>query len=99
VDPSFITLSDCFIAYRKAKAEAYHENAHMQAMAFAEYEKDLSVNLRSLLRDICSHEHAWAQDAGRLGTYIYTPKGECLHRGEVAAVSGAPAGVRYSLPA
>ena len=43
-----VSLGDLYIAYRKAKVEAYYENTHVQALAFTEYEQDLAQNLARL---------------------------------------------------
>lgn len=44
----FISLGDLYVAYRKAKVEAYYENTHFQALAFTEYEQNLHRNLERL---------------------------------------------------
>ncbi|MEJ1966764.1 MAG: RNA-directed DNA polymerase [Gammaproteobacteria bacterium] len=74
MNPSFITLADCLIAYRKAKSEAFYENPHMQALAFADYEKRLLLNLRDLLQAIHSHRRPWSEDREWLGRWYYVPK-------------------------
>lgn len=38
---AFISLGDLYVAYRKAKVEAYYENTHFHALAFTEYEQNL----------------------------------------------------------
>jgi Reverse transcriptase (RNA-dependent DNA polymerase) len=69
-----VDLNDCVVAYRKAKAEAFYENTHFHALAFAEYERDLISNLRKLLARLKSNS-GWTSDARWLGGYAYTPKG------------------------
>jgi hypothetical protein len=84
MDPGFITLEDCVIAYRKAKTEAYYENSHLQAPAFAEYERSLLGNLRQLVRMLRSDSLAWTEDQAWIGSYFYTPKSVSLPEEENA---------------
>src|ERR1700761_1260409 len=43
--PSFITPSDITLAYRKAKADAFFENGHLNLYNFAIFERNLEENL------------------------------------------------------
>jgi hypothetical protein len=43
-----VSISDLYLAYRKAKAEAFHENTHYHAVAFTKFEQDLHRNLTAL---------------------------------------------------
>lgn len=70
----FCTLADCFLAYRKAKAEAFYENTHFHALAFAEYERNLMENLRRLHKQLCDPSAGWARSVAWLGSYLYAPK-------------------------
>lgn len=70
----FISLSDLYIAYRKAKAEAFYENTHFHALAFTRYEESLDSNLRALEARLSEREATWALDASWLGGYVYAPK-------------------------
>jgi predicted amidohydrolase len=74
LDRKFISLADCFIAYRKAKFDAFYDNHHWQALAFGEYETDLSNNLKTLLAAIYAHGAAWPKNPSILGGFFYTPK-------------------------
>lgn len=72
-----ITLGDLYVAYRKAKVEAFYENTHFHALAFTEYEQDLDSNLRNLLAIILDEKAPW-KDPKLLGDYAYLPKSiEC----------------------
>lgn len=53
-DPKFegwnaLTIHDLLVAYRKAKADCFYENAFPTSIKFAEYERDLLANLDALL--------------------------------------------------
>lgn len=69
-----VSLGDLYIAYRKAKVEAYYENTHVQALAFTEYEQDLAQNLARLHRILLDRNETWSSDIGFIGTYAYLPK-------------------------
>jgi len=69
-----VTLGDLYVAYRKAKVEAYYENTHVQALAFTEYEQNLARNLSRLYRILLDGNEAWSSDVTFLGTYAYLPK-------------------------
>jgi hypothetical protein len=69
----FITLGDLYVAYRKAKVEAFYENTHFHALAFTVYEQDLDANLRRLLNIVLDASQPWL-DPSLLGDYAYLPK-------------------------
>lgn len=69
-----VALVDLYIAYRKAKVEAYYENTHVQALAFTEYEQNLEQNLARLHRALLENKESWSSDAPFLGNYAYLPK-------------------------
>ncbi|GHD20423.1 hypothetical protein GCM10007052_29980 [Halioglobus japonicus] len=70
----FISRADLYLAYRKAKADAFYDNLHPNAIAFAEYEQDLKTNLESLLNRLVSSKVEWPLDLGFIGGYLYIPK-------------------------
>lgn len=70
----FITLADLYLAYRKAKAEAFYDRMHPSALAFAEFEQNLRVNLESLYKELNSNGAAWKDDLLFLGGHLYVPK-------------------------
>lgn len=70
----WITLSDLYKAYRKAKAEAFFESTHFGALAFANYERRLDHNLLRLLAKLLAPKPAWFSDRSFLGGYSYLPK-------------------------
>jgi hypothetical protein len=73
-DNRYISLSDLYLAYRKAKAEAFYETTHFHALAFSEYETNLDRNLRALSAVLHDPRASWTTDASWLGGYAYAPK-------------------------
>jgi len=69
----YITLGDLYVAYRKAKVEAFYENTHFHALAFTAYEQDLDANLRRLHAIVLDASQPWL-DPRLLGDYAYLPK-------------------------
>ena len=70
----FITIGDVYVAYRKAKFEAYHENTHFHALAFTKYEQQLHLNLTYLHNKLLEKDFLWATDLGFIGDHAYLPK-------------------------
>ncbi|WP_434130688.1 RNA-directed DNA polymerase [Methylocaldum sp. GT1BB] len=71
---AFVSLGDLYVAYRKAKAEAYYENTHFHALAFTRYEQNLHKNLTLLHDRLLEKGLAWSSDLHFLGDYAYLPK-------------------------
>lgn len=69
-----ISLADVYIAYRKAKAEAFFETTHFHAVAFTKYEQSLQKNLVALHRRITRRSDTWYEDPVFIGDYAYLPK-------------------------
>lgn len=69
-----VSLGDLYIAYRKAKVEAYYENTHVQALAFTDYEQNLAQNLARLHGVLLDKNETWPSDTAFLGNYAYLPK-------------------------
>ncbi|MCB1779190.1 MAG: hypothetical protein KDJ34_03690 [Candidatus Competibacteraceae bacterium] len=68
-----LTIEDLLKAYRKAKADCFFENTFPTAIKFAEYEQDLLVNLKQLLK--CLKSDSGFEDNGDLlGNYRLLPK-------------------------
>ncbi len=70
----FITLADLYVAYRKAKVEAFYENTHFHALAFTEYEQNLHKNLNYLHQTLMRPGFAWMSDLKFIGDFAYLPK-------------------------
>ena len=70
----FISLADIYVAYRKAKSEAFYDGMHPTAIDFTKYEKNITNNLRKLHADICSSDPKWYADVNKIGGYLYVPK-------------------------
>jgi hypothetical protein len=68
------SLSNLYVAYRKAKAEAFYENTHFHALAFTRYEQSLDANLRKLRKRLLARTPDWQTDLAFLGGYAYLPK-------------------------
>jgi hypothetical protein len=69
-----ITIADLYLAYRKAKAEAFYENTHFHAAAYTKYEQKLDSNLVLLLARLNSPDPDWQFDALFIGDHAYLPK-------------------------
>jgi hypothetical protein len=48
----YVFLADLFVAYRKAKADAFFERTHPKALPFTHYEQSIEKNLRQLHRKL-----------------------------------------------
>ncbi|MBU1819245.1 MAG: hypothetical protein KKB08_21115 [Gammaproteobacteria bacterium] len=68
------SLGNLYIAYRKAKAEAFYENTHFHALAFTRYEQSLDKNLRRLRSRLREPKSDWHLDGTFIGDYAYLPK-------------------------
>jgi hypothetical protein len=71
---AFISLGDLYVAYRKAKVEAYYENTHFHALAFTEYEQSLHENLSRLHQTLLTSGFGWMSDLAFIGDFAYLPK-------------------------
>ena len=72
--PNFITLTDLYVAYRKAKVDVYYERVNIAAFAFADYEADLKRNLRRLLKRLNQRRPDWFDKATFVGSHAFIPK-------------------------
>lgn len=70
----YITVADVYLAYRKAKAEAFFDSFHPNAILFSEFEKDINNNIHELHSIIINGECKWWEDASFIGKYHYVPK-------------------------
>ncbi|MDN8071551.1 RNA-directed DNA polymerase [Burkholderia vietnamiensis] len=68
------TLANLYVAYRKAKAEAFYENTHFHALAFTKYEQTLDANLRRLRSRLVERPADWHTDTAFIGDHAYLPK-------------------------
>lgn len=68
------SLGNLYVAYRKAKAEAFYENTHFHALAFTKYEQALDANLRRLRQRLMARTVDWQTDLAFLGDHAYLPK-------------------------
>jgi reverse transcriptase-like protein len=70
----FITIADLYLAYRKAKADAFYDNLHPNALSFTEYEQNLRLNLELLHDRLNRSDASWKGDLDFIGGYLYVPK-------------------------
>jgi hypothetical protein len=68
-----VELSDLYLAYKKAKSDAFFEAIHFDALAFSRYEEKLHANLRKLQKKLKSGD--WWKDVSNIGGYLFAPKG------------------------
>lgn len=68
-----LTIEDLLVAYRKAKADCFFENTFPTASKFAEYEQNLLVNLKKLMKRLKS-DSGFHSDVDLLGNYRLLPK-------------------------
>lgn len=71
---NYITLADLYLAYRKAKSEAFYDNLHPSALAFSDYEQKLQKNIESLYSLIIKGDTHWWTSTDFIGGYLYIPK-------------------------
>lgn len=75
ISQNYISLADLYLAYRKAKSEAFYDSMNPCAIAFVEYEQNLSKNLSALHKKITSSKPAWFKEVKGIGSFLYVPKG------------------------
>lgn len=68
------SLGNLYVAYRKAKAEAFYENTHFHALSFTKYEQALDSNLRKLRKRLLERAPSWHTDLTFIGDHAYLPK-------------------------
>lgn len=70
----FISLSDIYLAYRKAKSEAFYDNLHPNAISYVEFESGLQENIESIYELITSGTNEWWKNKDVIGGHLYVPK-------------------------
>ncbi len=73
-DKDYILISDLYLAYRKAKSEAFSDSNCAHGLKFASYEQDLPKNLRGLLQRLNRKRPTWPTDISFLGPATCIPK-------------------------
>jgi len=71
-DKKFISLQDIYIAYRKAKREAFYDRNCAHGLKFVAFEENLTRNLENLLDTL--NEGEWPIETAFIGGYTYIPK-------------------------
>lgn len=70
----YITIADIYLAYRKAKAEAFFDNFHPNAISFCDFENNINDNIFKLHAKIINEDSKWWEDTKFIGNYHYVPK-------------------------
>jgi len=70
----YITLADLYLAYKKAKVEAFRENTFINVVDYSEYEKNLENNLRQLHSILIDNENSWSSNKDIVCGHTYIPK-------------------------
>lgn len=73
-DKDKFSLSNLYLAYKKAKAEAFYENTHFHGLEFTIYEQSLHKNLKNLYCRLTSRTVDWFNDRSFIGDHAYLPK-------------------------
>ncbi|EIT71907.1 RNA-directed DNA polymerase [Hydrocarboniphaga effusa] len=73
-EEDFFDLGNLYVAYRKAKAEAFYENTHFHAVAYTKYEQSLDSNLKRLRARLTVRKANWFEDPAFIGGYAFLPK-------------------------
>ena len=69
---NYFQLSDLYLAYRKAKSDAFYEKLHPSALDYTKYEEKLDYHLKRLLKKLNTVD--WFNDLDILGGFLYVPK-------------------------
>lgn len=70
----WITLGEVWLAYRKAKKEAYYNSTAAYGLKFVNFERDLVGNLAKVHQTLLDVNHAWASEPAFLGGTSLVPK-------------------------
>ncbi|MFW0969787.1 RNA-directed DNA polymerase [Vibrio parahaemolyticus] len=70
----YISLADMYLAYRKAKTEAFYDNFHPNSISFAIFESNIQENIELLYSKIINKSSKWWLDESFIGEYRYVPK-------------------------
>jgi hypothetical protein len=70
----YVKIEDLYVAYRKAKSEAFFDSFHISTINYSDFEKNIHKNLELLLARIRSNDDDWWNDLSFIGDYRYVPK-------------------------
>jgi len=70
----FITLSDVYLAYKKAKVEAFYDRSHPSCLRFTKFEQNLRANIECIFNILNNGQVAWWTESELIGEYLYIPK-------------------------
>jgi len=70
----YVKIEDLYVAYRKAKSEAFFDSFHISTINYSDFEKNIHENLELLLTRIQSNDDDWWNDLSFIGDYRYVPK-------------------------
>lgn len=74
LNADLFSIGNIYLAYRKAKSEAFYESTHFHALAFTQFEQNLHRNLLELQRRLKERSPDWARDLTFIGDHAYLPK-------------------------
>lgn len=70
----YIKFEDLYVAYRKAKSEAFYDSFHSNAISFANFESDFNHKLSALFLNVTDKDNARWDDIEFIGGFRYAPK-------------------------
>lgn len=73
-DSEYITLSDVWTAYRKAKVDLYYERGHPYLLDISKYEEKLEDNLNALYEKLSEPSLKWMAEDAFIGEWSVLPK-------------------------
>lgn len=74
LNDQMFSVGNLYVAYRKAKTEAFYENTHFNALAFTKFEQALHNNILRLHKRLIARKPDWFQDSTFIGDHAYLPK-------------------------
>ena len=70
-----MTLAEVYLAYRKAKTEAFYDSNCPYGFKFALFEEDLVAQLDNIFTLVNAEAHPWADDESFIGKVAVIPRG------------------------
>ncbi|MGR5414121.1 RNA-directed DNA polymerase [Vibrio astriarenae] len=69
-----ISIADLYVAYRKAKKEAFYNTTSLDSISYSVFEEHLEENIQKLYTRLIDDSSTWWDDICFLGGYLYIPK-------------------------
>ncbi|AUV98045.1 MULTISPECIES: RNA-directed DNA polymerase [Klebsiella] len=70
----YITIDDVYLAYRKAKQEAFLDGFYTSSIKYTKFEEDLHNNIKTLYELLTTADQRWYLDTDFIGGHLYVPK-------------------------